>query len=387
MNGAIDTRNHAAVKAASRIRRNPNPMTAHALPSSPFSAAAPAADRRAVRLWLATVAGLIVLMVIVGGATRLTGSGLSITEWRPVTGALLPMSESAWMAEFDKYRATPQYELLNHGMSLGEFQFIYLWEWGHRQLGRLIGLVYVLPLLWFAVRGVVRGQFLAGLCLIGLLGGAQGGIGWIMVASGLTPGMVAVAPIKLMLHLVAACGLFAAVAWIMVGLRDFRAEVPQQPRLRMTATLLMAALLFQIALGALVAGLGAGLSYNTWPLMADRFVPETYLLLQETPWWRNLVESIALVQFNHRMGAYLLLALAAWHAWDAWRLAPGSKTARMARVLALLIVAQAVIGITTLLLVVPLWTALLHQAMAVLMLGHAVAHRRMMALARVTLKG
>ncbi|MGV6872436.1 COX15/CtaA family protein [Pseudochelatococcus sp. B33] len=361
-------------------------MTAHAFPSPLASSGASDGDRRAVRLWLAAVAALIVLMVIVGGATRLTGSGLSITEWRPVTGALLPLSESAWMAEFEKYRATPQYQLLNHGMTLAEFQFIYLWEWGHRQLGRLIGFVYLLPLVWFALRGVVRGGFLASLVAIGLLGGAQGGIGWIMVASGLTPGMTAVAPVKLMLHLVAACGLFVAVVWIMVGLRGPWPQVAAPRRLRTAATLLIAALLFQIALGALVAGLGAGLSYNTWPLMAERLVPEGHLLLQESPWWRNFAESIALVQFNHRIGAYVLLALALWHAWDAHRLAPGSKAARMARVLAMLVVGQAAIGITTLLLVVPLWAALLHQAMAVLMLGHAVAHRRMLSPARLTLR-
>lgn len=361
-------------------------MTAQVYSSSLDIAGSSENDRRVVRFWLAAVSALIVLMVIVGGATRLTGSGLSITEWRPVTGALLPFSETAWMVEFDKYRATPQYQLLNHGMTLGEFQFIYLWEWGHRQLGRLIGAAYVLPLLWFAARGVVRGRFLASLLLIGLLGGAQGGIGWIMVASGLTPGMTAVAPVKLMLHLVAACGLFAAVAWIMVGLRKPWADVALPQRLRSTATLLIAAVLIQIALGALVAGLGAGLSYNTWPLMAERLIPESYLLLQETPWWRNFVESIALVQFNHRMGAYILLALALWHAWDAHRVLPASKTARMARVLAMLVIGQAAIGIMTLLLVAPLWAALLHQTMAVLMLGHAVAHRRMMAPARLTLR-
>lgn len=360
-------------------------MTAQALSSSPAFSALPDRDRRAVRLWLMIVAALIVLMVFVGGATRLTGSGLSITEWRPVTGALLPMSEASWMIEFDKYRATPQYQLLNHGMSLGEFQFIYLWEWGHRQLGRLIGLVYVLPLLWFAVRGVVRGWFLVSLLFIGLLGGGQGGIGWIMVASGLTPGMIAVAPIKLMLHLVAACGLFVAVVWIAVGLRAPRAEAAPPDRLRVVGTVLIAALLFQIALGALVAGLGAGQSFNTWPMMDGSLVPPVSMLLPESPWWHNLAESVALVQFNHRSFAYVLLVLAIWHALDARQLLPGSKTARMAVVLAGLVILQAVIGIVTLLLVVPLWAALLHQTMAVLMLGHAVSHRRMMSPARVSM--
>ncbi|MGI6244360.1 MAG: COX15/CtaA family protein [Pseudochelatococcus sp.] len=355
-------------------------MTSSTFPSA---AGAGAADRGAVRTWLAVVAALIVAMVAVGGATRLTGSGLSITEWRPVTGMLLPLSDAAWMAEFDKYRDTPQYRLLNQGMTLGEFRFIYLWEWGHRQLGRLIGLAYVLPLLWFAARGVVRGRFLALLLAIGLLGGAQGGIGWIMVASGLEPGMTAVAPVKLMLHLVAACGLFIAVAWLAAGLRDRHARVESPLRLRVAGSVIIAAILAQIALGALVAGRNAGMSFNTWPLMDGRLVPESFTLLPLSPWWRNIVESIALVQFNHRIGAYLLLALVLWHAFDARRLLPGSKTARMARVLAGLVLAQAAIGIAALLLVVPLWAALLHQTMGVLLLGHAVAHRRMMSPARV----
>lgn len=353
-------------------------MTVSAFNSTVSLSGSAETGRRAVRLWLAIVAALIVLMVIVGGATRLTGSGLSITEWRPVTGALLPMSETAWITEFDKYRATPQYQLLNHGMSLGEFQFIYLWEWGHRQLGRLIGMVFLLPLAWFALRGMVRGRLLISLLGVGALGGAQGAIGWIMVASGLTPGMTAVAPIKLMLHLVAACALFAWVAWIMVGLRERHQEVKTPARLRMMGTVLIIAVLVQIALGALVAGLNAGMSFNTWPLMDGRFVPANTTLLPLEPWWRNLVESVALVQFNHRLGAYVLLAFALWHMFDAQKLMPNSKTARMARVMVGLVVLQAGIGIMTLLLVVPLWAALMHQAMAVLMLGHAVAHRRMM---------
>lgn len=336
----------------------------------------------AVQRWLWIVAALVVLMVAIGGATRLTGSGLSITEWKPVTGALLPLSHHSWMVEFEKYRATPQYQLLNHGMTLDEFQFIYLWEWGHRQLGRLIGIVYILPLLWFAVRGVVRGKLLVVLLILGAMGGAQGGIGWIMVASGLTPGMVAVAPIKLMLHLVAACIIYIGVVWVATDLRSrSRAGAQAQAapaRLRAAGSLIVVAILVQIALGALVAGLNAGMIFNTWPLMDGGFVPDIETLLPVSPWWHNLAESVALVQLNHRIGAYVLLALVLWHFFDVRKTMPGSKMARMAVVLVGLVLAQAVIGIVTLLLVVPLPAALLHQVMAVMVLGHAVAHRAMM---------
>src|SRR5919112_5380761 len=178
-----------------------------------------------VRAWIFLLAALVVAMVAVGGATRLTGSGLSITEWRPVTGAIPPLTEQAWLIEFEKYRQISQYELVNKGMALSEFKFIYAWEWGHRQLGRLIGLVFFLPLVWFWVRGVIKGRLALTLLGIGALGGLQGAIGWIMVASGLEPGMTAVAPIKLMLHLVTASAILACLVWVASGLRDEGAQV------------------------------------------------------------------------------------------------------------------------------------------------------------------
>lgn len=341
--------------------------------------------KRAVRNWLIFVSCLIFVMVVVGGATRLTGSGLSITEWKPITGAIPPLSHGAWMAEFDLYRATPQYRLLNAGMSLGEFQFIYLWEWGHRQLGRFIGLAYMLPLLWFAVRGAVRGRLLVTLAVIGLLGGLQGAIGWIMVHSGLQPGMTAVAPVKLMLHLLAACILLACVVAVIVRLSP-RAEARSTGRVRWLAGLLVAGSFAQIGLGALVAGLHAGLTYNTWPLMDGRFIPDAATLAPLDPWWMNMLATVPAVQFNHRMGAYILLALAIFHAVDVRRLAAAGRAsagaAHRAIALAGVIAVQGVIGVATLLLAVPIWAGLLHQACALAVLVTAVIHARRLGAAR-----
>src|SRR5215213_2085865 len=208
----------------------------------------------AVRVWIYTLAALVVLMVAVGGATRLTGSGLSITEWRPVTGAIPPLTEQAWLVEFEKYRQISQYELVNKGMTLSEFKFIHAWEWGHRQLGRLIGLVLFLPLVWFWARGVIKGRLALTVLGIGALGSLQGAIGWIMVASGLEPGMTAVAPIKLALHLTIASVILACLVWVAAGLKE-RPETTREQGLGSGASRILAGLvLLQIAVGGLVAG-------------------------------------------------------------------------------------------------------------------------------------
>ncbi len=327
----------------------------------------------AVRLWLAMVVAMVGLMILVGGATRLTDSGLSITEWKPVTGVLLPLGDAAWLAEFDKYRQIPQYSIVNKGMSLPEFKSIYLWEWGHRLLGRFIGFAYLLPLLIFIARGQVRGRLLAWLLALGVLGGLQGAIGWLMVASGLKPGMVAVAPVKLMLHMTVACLLLAALAATWVRLRP-GGGVDAPRVVRFGAFTVIGLLFVQIALGALVAGLDAGLIYNTWPTMDGALVPPASVLFPRTPWWRNVFETVATVQFNHRVGAYFLLAAAFWHAWTTRRAMPGSPTARSATVLAVFIGFQALLGIVTLVLQVPIWAGLAHQGWSVLVLVAAVRH-------------
>lgn len=329
-----------------------------------------------VRTWLILLAGLVVAMVAVGGATRLTGSGLSITEWKPVTGAIPPLSAEAWAAAFERYRQIPQYELLNRGMSLDEFKGIYWWEWGHRQLGRLTGLAFFLPFVWFWAKGVVRGQLARNLMGLGALGGLQGAIGWIMVASGLEPGMVAVAPIKLAVHLTVAGLLLAGLVWIATGLREQAGE-GARPDIRRGAQALVGLLLVQIALGGLVAGSKAGLTYNTWPLMDGHVVPPLASLFSATPWIENFVANLALVQFNHRMFAYALVALALWHAVAARRMSPASSAARRATALAGLALVQMTLGIATLVLAVPLWAGLAHQIMAMLMLGMAAAHARL----------
>lgn len=330
----------------------------------------------AVRAWLYILAALVVLMVAVGGATRLTGSGLSITEWKPVTGAIPPLTEQAWIAEFEKYRQISQYELVNKGMSLSEFKFIYAWEWGHRQLGRLIGLVFFLPLVWFWARGVIKGRLALTLLGIGALGGLQGAVGWIMVASGLEPGMTAVAPIKLTLHLTIASFILACLVWVAAGLKERSDSAADEIGAGYAPRILAALILLQIALGGLVAGSKAGLTYNTWPLMDGAFVPSASALFVVNPWIENFVDNVLLVQFNHRMMAYAIVIFALWHAWSVRRRASASKSARRATAVAGLTAAQMVLGIVTLLLAVPLWAGLAHQVLAMMVLAMSVVHAR-----------
>jgi cytochrome c oxidase assembly protein subunit 15 len=330
----------------------------------------------AVRIWIYCLAALVVLMVAVGGATRLTGSGLSITEWKPVTGAIPPLTEQAWTVEFEKYRRISQYELVNKGMSLSEFKFIYAWEWSHRQLGRLIGLVFFLPLIWFWARGVIKRRLALTLLGIGALGGLQGAIGWIMVASGLEPGMTAVAPIKLALHLTVASIILACLVWVAAGLKDRSASMAYEARTGYAPRILVALIVLQIALGGLVAGSKAGLTYNTWPLMDGALVPAASALFSVRPWIENFVDNVVLVQFNHRLMAYAIVAFAVWHALALLRQAPASTTARRATGVAGLALGQMVLGITTLLLVVPLWAGLAHQVFAMAVLAMAVVHAR-----------
>jgi cytochrome c oxidase assembly protein subunit 15 len=310
-------------------------------------------------------------MVAVGGATRLTGSGLSITEWRPVTGAIPPLSDAGWATEFDKYRASPQYELLNRGMSLGEFKSIFWWEWGHRQLGRLIGLAFFVPLLWFSWKRLIDRRLALTLLGIGALGAFQAAIGWIMVASGLQPGMTAVAPVKLALHLLTAGLILASL--VAVALRGLARE-PVARSVRRGAWVLVALAFLQIGLGGLVAGSKAGWVYNTWPLMDGMLIPPTSVLFSGSPWIENFFDNLALVQLNHRFLGYVLLAAAFAHAVVAQFSHAGSDAARRAMALAGLVLGQAVLGIVTLILVVPLWAGLAHQVLGLTVLASAVAH-------------
>ncbi|WP_019903845.1 COX15/CtaA family protein [Methylobacterium sp. 77] len=346
------------------------------MPSRDIITTAPSRSKRPVRIWLYTLAVLVVAMVAVGGATRLTGSGLSITEWRPVTGVVPPVSEQAWAAEFDKYKDTPQYRILNQGMGLSDFKVIYAWEWSHRLLGRVLGLAFFVPLLVFWRRGLIDRRLGYGLLGLGALGGLQGTIGWIMVASGLQPGMTAVAPLKLALHLTTASLILAGLVWLAAGLRAGSSE-PAPGRLRLTAGLLPILVLLQIALGGLVAGSKAGLVHNTWPDMDGVLVPGASELFAVSPWIENFVDNVTLVQFNHRLMAYCLIAFALFHAIDARRQLPASGTARRAAGIAGLTLAQAGLGIVTLLLAVPLWAGLAHQVFAMAVLMMATVHARL----------
>ena len=331
--------------------------------------------RQAVGTWLWLVAALVLVMVAVGGATRLTGSGLSITEWQPIMGAVPPLSDADWQEAFARYRQIPQYARVNAGMSLAEFKSIFWWEWGHRLLGRLLGVVFAAPLAWFWWRGAIRGRLRGQLVGLLALGGLQGAIGWHMVQSGLVD-RVSVSQYRLALHLTMAIVIFGALVWIALSLgarerRPIRLDTVRPGQVRLGLVLGLAVLV-QIVLGAFVAGLKAGLTYNTWPLMDGRLLPDGLLAL--SPWYLNPFENITLVQFDHRLMAYTVLALATWHALSLWRHADDERVAHSALALLAAILAQAGLGIWALLAVVPLPLGIAHQAGAVIVFGIAVWH-------------
>lgn len=336
-----------------------------AVPSLSDQAAAQsdAGDLKGVRRWLLFLILLTFTMVLVGGATRLTESGLSITEWNLVTGTVPPLDAEAWEAEFQRYKESPQYDLLNRGMRLDSFKTIYWWEWAHRELGRFIGLVYIAGFLWFVGRRGVPLRTAIVLAGMGLLLGAQGVVGWIMVASGLEPGMTAVAPIRLALHLTLAALFFAALVAVYVRLGGARLEAATAGE-KFAARALVVLVFVQIALGGLVAGHDAGLTYNTWPLMDGRLIPKGLWMLQ--PLWLNILDNITTIQFNHRIGAYVLAAAILAYAVAMRRANPLARN--RAILLSALILAQIVVGILTLVAVVPIGFALMHQAMALILL-------------------
>ena len=331
-----------------------------------------APGQRAIRLWLYAVAALIFAMVLVGGATRLTESGLSIVEWKPVTGTLPPMSETAWQAEFDKYKTIPQFTQLNHRMTLGEFKTIFWWEWTHRLMGRVIGAAFLLPFLFFLAKGWVGPGLRGRLWFIFALGALQGAVGWWMVASGLSE-RVNVSQYRLATHLILACVIFAAILWTAARLGG-REVVAAPPRIRGGAIALLVLVLVQLYLGALVAGLRAGLLYNTWPLIDGAFVPDAARLWFEQPLWRNLFENTLTVQFSHRMVAYALWLFAVLHSMDVARTVGRGPTMTHALALVGLVTLQAALGVATLVHQVPIGLALAHQAGAVLVLALAVVH-------------
>ena len=329
-----------------------------------------ARDRALICTWLYSVLAVLLVLVLVGGATRLTDSGLSITEWKPIHGTIPPLSLAQWEEEFAKYREIPEYQYVNKGMSMAEFKVIYWWEWGHRFLARTVGLLFALPLAWFWLTGRLERALKPRLLALLVLGGSQGAVGWWMVASGLTE-RTDVSQYRLAVHLTLASVIIAAIVWVARGLKTADRESAVGT---LGAAVFSAAVLVQIYLGALVAGMDAGLAYNTWPLMDGAIVPGG--LLAADPVWVNAFENAKTVQFIHRTFAYAVLGLAIWLAWSTWRAAPGSAPAKRAALLLGLTVWQAIAGITTLILHVPVGWALLHQGTAIVLLGAAVWHWR-----------
>jgi cytochrome c oxidase assembly protein subunit 15 len=327
---------------------------------------------RQIRLWLYAVAALTLAMVLVGGATRLTESGLSITEWRPAMGALPPLGEADWHAAFEKYQAIPQYRALAGSMSLGEFKTIFWWEWTHRLLGRLIGVAFLLPFLWFLWRGFVAPSLRPRLWFIFALGALQGAVGWWMVASGLAD-RVEVSQYRLATHLILACLIYVALLWTAWRLPGNITAAPPA-RIRTSAVALLILVLVQVYLGALVAGLRAGNAYNTWPLIDGALVPDSTRLFFDTPLWRNFFENTLTVQFDHRMLAYAIWLCALIHACDVERTVKSGAARSGAFVLFAAVTLQMALGILVLVLRVPLPLALLHQAMAMLVLTAATLH-------------
>jgi cytochrome c oxidase assembly protein subunit 15 len=324
-----------------------------------------------LRAWLLAVAALVFLMVSVGGATRLTGSGLSITEWQPIVGTVPPLSQADWLEAFAKYQQIPQYHHVNRGMSLDAFKTIFWWEWTHRFLGRLIGATFLLPFLYFLAAGQMPRALLGRLSGIFVLGALQGFIGWYMVRSGLAD-RIDVSQYRLALHLGLAILIFGALIWVAlsVDVQQRRPATARPAQVGGAATIVLLVFV-QILLGAFVAGLKAGASYNTWPLMDGQLVPNGLGAVE--PWYLNLFENALTVQFNHRLAAYALVLATIWHVWTL----RGTRDPRIrftAAALAAGALTQIALGIATLLAQVPLALGLAHQAGAAAVFGLAVWH-------------
>jgi len=322
----------------------------------------------AIIWWLRIVAAMVVATLLVGGATRITDSGLSIVEWAPILGVVPPLTHEAWLAALEAYRQIPEYQLVNRGMSMEEFQVIYWWEWGHRMIARTIGLVFVLPLVVFWVRGMLPGWFKPWALVLLALGGLQGFVGWWMVSSGLVD-RVDVSQYRLAVHLLLACFILALTVWLTVRLAGRAGAVAAPSAVGWGAALLAVVLFAQIGLGALVAGIDAGLASDTWPLMAGALVPDGLAAL--SPAWLNAFENPLTVQFNHRIMGYLVLLIALLHAAMALRAGAGRTGAL---VLLALVAGQAVSGILVVVWQVPPVLAGLHQVTAAITLWVAVAH-------------
>jgi cytochrome c oxidase assembly protein subunit 15 len=339
--------------------------------ASTASIPAPADRLKPVRVWLYCVAAMVLAMVVVGGATRLTESGLSITEWAPVSGMIPPLSEADWLREFSAYQQIPQFSAVNAWMGLDDFKYIFWWEWSHRFLGRIIGLVFLMPFLVFLVQRRFTWNLAGPLAGLFVLGGFQGFLGWWMVSSGLSQ-LTSVSQYRLAAHLFAACVLFLALIWVA------RRLVPRRPGegagqgAGWPVWLLLALVLAQVVAGAFVAGLDAGMGYNTWPLMDGALIPAGLDAMQ--PYWRNLFENALTVQFGHRMIAYAIVLYAGWLLWRQSRRGGFAGAQGWLPRIGALVLLQVGLGIATLLSVVAIPLALGHQALAFMLAGAVVAY-------------
>ena len=339
-------------------------------------AAPSAADPRAARAvaaWLLACAALVFTMVVVGGVTRLTHSGLSIVEWQPIVGTLPPLNDVQWQETFAKYQQTPEYKLVNQGMTLDAFKGIFWWEYVHRLLGRLIGLVFLLPLLWFAFTRRIDRPLALRLAGIFVLGGLQGAMGWYMVKSGLVDDP-RVSQFRLTAHLSLAFLIFAAMLWTALGLlfpRRSIAASDDATTLRRLGWWITGIVAYMVVTGGFVAGIRAGKAYNTFPLMNGHVVPPEIFMLD--PWWKNFFYNMATVQFDHRLGAWALACLVPWLWLRARRVALPARTRVSISILLAMLAVQVALGIATLLLVVPVPLGAAHQGGAVLLFGAALA--------------
>jgi cytochrome c oxidase assembly protein subunit 15 len=335
----------------------------------PQPAANYASSRLLIGWWLWSLAGLVLAMILLGGATRLTDSGLSITEWQPLVGTIPPLSEAEWIEAFEKYKQIPEYRLVNANMSLAEFKVLYWWEWAHRFLGRVIGVALIGPFLALVATRRIEPPLIKSLLMLLVLGALQAALGWYMVQSGLSD-RTDVSQYRLAAHLMLAALIYAAIIWVAlgVGLRRRRIETGEA-----AVSLAIIVLIFlQLGAGGLVAGLDAGLSHNTFPLMDGRLIPEGLLVIK--PWWRNFFENPLTVQFVHRATAYLVTIVIWLHAMGLTRSGRNGAREISAWVIAIAVAVQMGLGVWALLTGVPLYLGLLHQGGAMLLLTISVVH-------------
>lgn len=329
-----------------------------------------ASARPAIAVWLLVVCGLVFAMVVLGGVTRLTHSGLSMVEWQPILGAIPPLNETQWLETFAKYQQTPEYRTVNSGMTLAGFKGIFWLEYFHRLLGRLLGLVFLLPFLYFLARKQISRALLPKLLILFALGAAQGLLGWLMVKSGLVD-VPRVSPYRLTAHLGLAVAIYVATLWLALDLLNPKTPVPDSVApLRRFGIIVTGLVFFMILSGGFVAGTRAGFAFNDWPFMHGRLIPEALFALE--PWWINLFENIATVQFSHRLLAYLLCGVISVYWWRArsYPLVAGART--LFQMLLVMLALQVTLGIVTLHYVVPVPLAAAHQAGAMLLLTFAL---------------